>query len=945
MEARDDHEPPEPPSAARRELAGLVVPLAAFVILAVLALVVEHVRDASGLSTSWTDGVVQTDTDGAATGEAELVARVRGKILLEAIDERELIDPDFGAKPPDDAPADEAPSEDPTREPEPAPTVDTDGEPGDTDGEPADTEGERPARAPELAPPPAGSCRIVAWQAGVQVGGPVTCDAQGEFEIELMPGIAGVTAFELEVPGRLRAVVETDVPAGSLGRLPPVALGLGQPLSGLVTDARNVPLADVVVEARPVPDLAEPEPWRARTDAAGKFAFDTLPPGPITIRCAPAGYAPSVVDVIAPQADVLVVLDALLVLSGEVVGPPDVLARTVVRVEGSGVWPAREAPLDAGAFAMPEIPDGVYGIEAVAAATEPGQPEFASIPLENVAPDQHVTLALAQAYRVPVRVVDRDDNPIAGARVTLDNAHIGLLQRVARTGADGRTAIGPVVSGPYVVRADADGMLAGDPVAVGIENATPEEVVLVLGRPARIAGIVVDQYDRPVEGAVVEVGGEVPYSAGEGSARARVFDRTLVAGGSLGVTTGPVPDIPVFMPDRAQGGAQDSAGMLVSDADGRFVLADLAPGPYRLQASHGRYAMSDVVLVTVKATGGSYEVRLRLRHGERVTGRVLDGNLRPIAGASVDIDGGTVWTDERGVFDAGPRTGTVVLVARAEGTVPVRREIEVGSRPVDVELVLARAEAVVRGHVVDDNLRPLANVRVTLRSDEAVMATELAWTDDRGEFAFETLPLGVVELELDAPGHAARTVKARAVEAGREVPIEIVMVAGWRLTVDVRDRDTDDPIVGAAVVCDGVFARTDARGLAAFDALSADEVELEVTADDYGRRDRTVRRKGDRVEVVVELAQGGSLEGVVTDWRGDPIAAAQVVIKVGEHVVAERTSDAQGRFTADGIPEGDIVLEAWPPADREDDLAPVAQRSDVLRGRTTRGIDLRLERR
>jgi protocatechuate 3,4-dioxygenase beta subunit len=607
------------------------------------------------------------------------------------------------------------------------------------------------------------------------------------------------------------------------------------------------------------------------------------------------------------------------------------------------VWPAREAKLEAGAFEMPDIPDGVYGVEAVAAASTPGQAEFASIPLENVAPDQHVTLALAQAYRVPVRVVDVDDNPIAGARVTLGNAHIGLLQRVAKTGADGRAELGPVVSGPYVVRADADGMLAGDPAAVAVENATPEEIVLKLARPARIAGIVVDQYDRPVEGAVVEVGGEVPYSAGEGSMRARVFDRTLVSGGSLGVTTGPVPDIPAFMPDRASSAAE--AGMLVSDADGRFALSDVAPGAYRLQASHGRYAMSDVVLVTVKAGGGAYEVRLRLRHGERVTGRVLDGNLRPLAGASVDVDDGTVWTDERGVFDAGPRTGTVVLVARSEGTVPVRREIEVGSRPVDVEIVLVRAEAVVRGHVVDDNLRPLANARVTLRSNDAVMPTELAWTNDRGEFAFETLPLGSVELHVDAPGHAARTIKARAVETGREVPIEIVMVAGWHLSVDVRDRDTDDPIAGAEVVCEGVFARTNARGIAEFDALSDDDVEIDVAAEGYGSRGKTVRRKGDRVEVVVELAQGGSLEGVVTDWRGDPITSAQVVIKVGDSVVLERRTDARGMFFADGIPEGDVVLEAWPPAEREEDLAPVAQRSDVLRGRTTRGIDLRLERK
>lgn len=923
-------------SAVRRELAGLFVPLAAFVILAVLALVVDFVR-AQDPVTRAADEAERALLDGPAIPDDVAVARVRGKILLEAIDERELLDPETLEK--GEASTSGAANDEDASEPAPAPTVDTEGAPSD-DARADDDE--PPAKTPELSPPSAGTCRIVAWQNGTQVGDPVSCDAHGEFEIALHPGISGVVAFELEVPGRLRAVVETDVPAGSLGRLPPVALGLGQPLTGLVTDAREQPLADVVVEARPVPDLAEPEPWRTKTDASGRFAFDTLPPGPVSIRCAPQGFAPSVVDVIVPQADVLVVLDAMMVLVGEVVGPPDVLARTVVRVEGSGIWPAREAALHEGAFEMEEVPDGVYGIEAVAAATKAGEDEFASIPLENVAPDQHVTLALAQAYRVPVLVVDVHGDPIPDARVTLGNAHIGLLQRVAKTGPDGRTSIGPVVSGPYVVRADADGMLAGDPAAVAVENATPAEVVLKLARPARIAGIVVDEEDRPVEGAIVEVGGEVPYSAGEGSSRARVFDRTLTAGGSLGVTAGPVPDIPDFAPNRAP----DTAGVLTSDADGRFALADLAPGPYRLQASHGRFAMSDAVLVTVKAGGGSYEVKLRLRHGERVTGRVLDGNRRPVAGASVEAgDGSVVWTDARGVFDAGLRRGELVLVARADGLVATRTEIQVGARPVDVEIVMAAAEGVVSGHVVDDNLRPLSNARITLRTDDGVTPTELAWTNERGEFAFASLPLGAVEIEIDAAQHAARTMKARAVAPGTEVPLEIVMVAGWSLTVDVRDRDTNDAIAGAAVVCDGVFARTNARGLASFDAIAPDEIACEIEKEGWGRRDRTARRAGDRVEMIVELAEGGALEGVVTDWRGDPVVGAQVVVKVGDDVVAERTSGAHGLFTVDGIPEGDVVLEAWPPADREEDLAPVAQRSDVLRGRTTRGIDLRLERK
>jgi phosphopantothenate synthetase len=75
------------------------------------------------------------------------------------------------------------------------------------------------------------------------------------------------------------------------------------------------------------------------------------------------------------------------------------------------------------------------------------------------------------------------------------------------------------------------------------------------------------------------------------------------------------------------------------------------------------------------------------------------------------------------------------------------------------------------------------------------------------------------------------------------------------------------------------------------------------------------------------------------------VAGATVVVRVGDEAVEELHTSARGRFTASGIPEGDVVLEALPPGDREHELAAVSQRTDVLRGRTTRGIDLRFERR
>lgn len=899
--------------------------IAALLAVATLALVVLFARACDGCGAAPLDaeggseGAGPRDATDPVLAEGPPRARVRGRVLLEEI-EALPDEPDATATEGD---------------------ADTDATTGAAPIA-ADEDVDAPPPVRATFPPTAGTCRISAWQEGRRVAELASCDGAGDFEVTLAAGTTGVVAFDVEVPGRLRAVVEVDVPAEGIGRLPTVALGVGQTVAGTVSDGRGQPVAALEIQARPVPDLGEPEPWRAVSDAEGRFTFDTLPPGPVTLRVTSPDHAESVLEVIAPEADVELVVEALYDFAGDIVGPPEVLARTVVRIEGSGVWPVREAALEGGAFVLPRIPDGVYALQAVAPAKQPGDPEFASIPLENVAPDARVTLALAKAFRVPVRVTDPDGAPIPGARVTLASAQLGLLQQRGTTDADGRAAIGPAPSGSYHVRVDADGFLGAEPALVELSDADAELVEIRLTRPGRISGIVVDDDDRPVALASIDVRSDAAFSVGEGRVRQAVFERASVASGSLGVTTGPVPEIPLG-PAPALREESDVA----SDDDGRFVLAELAPGLYTLQAWHGRWAASDSVEVRVRPGAVIEGIRLKLRRGQPLTGRVLDGNRRPLADAWVELaDGSAYATDGRGVFDAGLRRGTQVLVARAPGKAPVREEVVVRELPVDVELELEDAEATVRGHVVDDNARPLANVQVTLRATGGLVPTDAVWTDARGQFAFESLPEGAVELDFDEPEHAPATLRAEAVARARARELEIVLVRGWLLRVDVRDRDTGDPIADAVVTAGGHRGRTDIRGVLELAALADATVTVDVDASGYGHVRREVERgAGDRTDVIVELAQGGAIEGIVTDWRGDAVAGATVVVTVAGEVVQELHTSARGRFSASGIPEGDVVLEALPPGDREDDLAAVSQRTDVLQGRTTRGIDLRFERR
>jgi protocatechuate 3,4-dioxygenase beta subunit len=428
----------------------------------------------------------------------------------------------------------------------------------------------------------------------------------------------------------------------------------------------------------------------------------------------------------------------------------------------------------------------------------------------------------------------------------------------------------------------------------------------------------------------VRVDSDALYTLGESSARAQTFERTLVATGTLGVTKGPVPEIPAFDDPEP-----DSVMAPMTDADGRFVVRDLAPGVYRLRAVHGRYAQSGQLEVQVRASEVRTGVRLVLRTGQPLTGRVLDGNSRPILGALVELDDGSAFeTNDRGVFDAGFRRGRQTLLVRAPGKASERVEVRVDDDPIDVQIVLEDAEGALEGQA--------------LQMLDEVTPTLVAFTDERGAFEFQSLPTGPAELELDHPDFVPVTQRVQVQRAGRGQPIEVQLRSGWTLEVWVVEQGTQDPVRGAVVAAGGQHARTDAEGHAVLSRLSSDRVRVDVDAEDRSARPVMVNRPdGDRTQIEVTVVEGGGLEGTVSDYRGDGVAGAHVVVRdASDHgVLAQTVSGAGGRWSVDGVPEGDVVVEVFPPDSRADDLAEVAQPSDVLRGHVTRDVDVRFDRR
>jgi hypothetical protein len=287
-------------------------------------------------------------------------------------------------------------------------------------------------------------------------------------------------------------------------------------------------------------------------------------------------------------------------------------------------------------------------------------------------------------------------------------------------------------------------------------------------------------------------------------------------------------------------------------------------------------------------------------------------------------------------------------VVRARGMAPVERTVVVRDRPVDVDIVLDAADGELTGRIEGENGEVLADARVTLRMLDGLSPTQVAWSDAKGVYLFTELPLGPGELIVDHPGHG-EVVREVDVQRGREL-VDIALPVGWSLAIDVRAENSDDPLANVPVVAGGRHAITDADGRAQIDNLTDESVVVEAQARGWSSGRARVARPADGVvpEVRFTLREGGEIAGRLTDYRGDPVGDALVVAYTSgadPRELGRAVTDADGEFTIEGVPEGDVELVADPPPDREDELAQAALATDVLRGHTTRGADLRFDRR
>lgn len=264
--------------------------------------------------------------------------------------------------------------------------------------------------------------------------------------------------------------------------------------------------------------------------------------------------------------------------------------------------------------------------------------------------------------------------------------------------------------------------------------------------------------------------------------------------------------------------------------------------------------------------------------------------------------------DERGkmVIPSLPAGRPAALLVTARGAAPRFLKGTLDALP---RRIVLEPGAELAGRFTTGDAVPLPEVRVLLRSwvpGDLVMTYELrATSDETGRWSLAGAPPGeAVLLALKAGFGRLR----RKIEVGREPADlgDLVLRAGARLEVRVRD-DTEAPVSGARIVTDiGVESATDAGGLAILEELeSGSSLQLAAMAPGHLRSERIVEVEPGTGHAELVLERAHTIVGQLVGEDGAPVAGGSVRLQRGRKWGQEETGP-DGRFEA--------VLESWTPA-------------------------------
>jgi len=785
-----------------------------------------------------------------------------------------------------------------------------------------------------------------------------TTDPGGLFEIAGLPEGRGYRLSAAKPGFAPGAKTNVAVKAGEETRFVNVVLLKGGSLRGTVTGPDGAPVAGVEARLNPIATAdwfgGDAARVSAKTDEAGRFALDAVPPGKRRLAVDAAGFVPYASEPIEfedeKEAPALAVkLEAGVTIAGRVLdaagAPIEGASVTASSANRRGGPPAsRKATSDAtGAYVVRGLaPDATFFVNATAPDHEvasrtgvPGGAESIDFTLKRNAGISGVVQRpdgspMSARFSVRATATGGPAFPFGGGGGNGPGGFGGRSQREESfTDAEGRFFLKGVRAGGANVVAKAEGFADAEPLAVDVPaEGVAENVGLTLKEAGGITGVVLRASDRtPVEGARVRDGK-------------------------------PDPGFGEFFASAFAPGSQETP------LDGTFTLAGLAPGTHSVSVSHAEFPTVTVDEILVPAGPPVGPIEILVDAGGGVFGTVFGADGRPEPGAVVAVMAGlmnvkrTAIADDAGAYEIrGLAPGGYSLLKTKMST---ENPFE-GMRTVAVTIVAGEMTRVDLGDAlggcrvfgtVTDAGAPVdgANVTTFLRAAASADSSSAASPDDggvaggmqfrttrtdkAGAYEIANLPPGEYRFQIQPGGDAGRPFVVDAfVPSEPEARIDFTVPRGG-FAGRVFDADTGQPIVGVSVTAalsesarrgdfsdfagrDLGSAVTDRDGKFEFDRLAPGVYRAEAGgAGGFPGADSDVRygrdvREGIGVEegkttrgIDFALRAAGALSALVLGPDGKPVAGAFLHLRdsQGNEVSGfGNVSNAEGRVRVAGL--------------------------------------------
>lgn len=701
------------------------------------------------------------------------------------------------------------------------------------------------------------------------------------------------------------------------------------------------PIADAAVRFAP----EDGEVIVLRTGADGSVRADQLAPGEWTISASAAGFEPAA----APAKNLTAGEDATIALTLTAGGRP--LTGLVTDATGGPIAGARIDAAKLGGRARPgdAVATTVTGSDGMYAVTaSEGQVLVAVSSVDYAAQSRLVevgaTGAVANFSLVPGGAIEgivRDETtkqPVAGAQVIAERDRGGMIllaessRRRALSGADGRFRVTSLRPGAYELAASAGTRTSKSPTIVGIGVAEQvSDIEILISDGPVISGTVVDETGTAV--ADIEVtasgrgrGGDAKTDAKgaftitglppgayflmgrndtfvpAGGAQVELADKD-VTGVKVKVQRGAkivghveprqICEIEHDIDDRELGaGMPMVVGPKTTAADGEFALGPASAGKAQLRARCPSGAQGSM---PIDVTVGMAPLVLKVTPGASIAGRVVDGDGKPVAGATVmaSLEGPTQRTMivngmvTSGVQGISGSDGTYVLVGLAAGSYdmsvldrgrPLRMrgarvqvKLAATDKKTGVDLAVDRPNGVIKGVVMGPDKKPLADAWVSVQQDLDAMLE------------------GIIDRERGrGPGSGPGP---RPAGGGEE--------RSSRMTIESRDDDNEGAI-GAGFAP----ALTDAQGRFEITGLPHSRYEVIAEAEAGKLRGRASNVTPDAA-ITIQVDGVTSLSGTVRSASGPtPVFALELI---GPTTAARSFTD--GTFQIARVDPGSYIVK------------------------------------